>query len=130
MKGSREAGMQAGQLFIMTPDQPLSFDHSAFRDDDSLTAVGFNPIEKVYAYEPDPQATTDALFSPVLGAQANVWTEYMKYPGKVEYMILPRMSALSEVLWSPKSARSWKDFQRRLKSQERRIILWKGNGKN
>jgi hexosaminidase len=43
-----------------------------------------------------------------------LWTEYIKYPSKAEYMIFPRMLALSEVLWSPKERRSWNDFERRL----------------
>jgi hexosaminidase len=43
-----------------------------------------------------------------------MWAEYMEYPSKVEYMLFPRITALSEVLWSPKEKRDWKDFQRRL----------------
>jgi hexosaminidase len=42
----------------------------------------------------------------------------------VEYMIFPRMSALSEILWSPKVKRNWKDFEKRLLTQLRRYDLW------
>jgi hexosaminidase len=63
----------------------------------------------------------------VLGAQGNVWTEYMKNPRKVEYMIFPRLSALSEVLWSPAASRSWSDFEKRLAVQFKRYDLWKVN---
>jgi len=63
----------------------------------------------------------------VLGAQGNVWTEYMKNRRKVEYMIFPRMSALSEVLWSPKEKRNWSDFEKRLPAQFKRYDLWKAN---
>ena len=63
----------------------------------------------------------------VLGAQGNVWTEYMSNPKKVEYMIFPRMSALSEVLWSKKENRDWKDFEKRLMGQFKRYDLWKAN---
>ncbi|HVG11795.1 MAG TPA: beta-N-acetylhexosaminidase [Flavisolibacter sp.] len=124
--------MVAGKapLLIMSPRQPLSFDHAQFKEKDSLADNGFTPIEKVYAYEPAVGALNAGIALPVIGAQANVWTEYLKTPGKVEYMILPRMSALSEVLWSPKASRSWKDFDRRLTSQARRIILWKGSLNN
>jgi hexosaminidase len=63
----------------------------------------------------------------VLGAQGNVWTEYMKTPRKVEYMIFPRLSALSEVLWSPKETRNWSDFEKKLQTQFKRYDFWKAN---
>jgi hexosaminidase len=69
--------------------------------------------------------STKAKF--VNGAQGNVWTEYMAYPSKVEYMIFPRMSALSEVLWSPKEKKDWNDFEKRLQTQFKRYDLWKVN---
>jgi hexosaminidase len=63
----------------------------------------------------------------VLGAQGNVWTEYMSNPEKVEYMIFPRMSALSEVLWSQKEQRNWEGFRVRMNKQTERYKLWKLN---
>ena len=62
-----------------------------------------------------------------MGAQANVWSEYLKYPTKVEYQVFPRMSALSEVLWSSKEKRSWEDFEPRLLQQFKRYDLWKAH---
>jgi len=56
-----------------------------------------------------------------------VWTEYMANPAKVEYMIFPRMSALSEVLWSPKEKRDWEDFKKRLPAMVKRYELWGAN---
>src|SRR5436309_982798 len=96
---------------IMTPGEYVYLDHSQSKNEDSLTIGGYTPIEKVYAYEPVPKGldSTKAMF--VQGAQGNVWTEYMAYPSKVEYMIFPRMSALSEALWSPKENRNWSDFE-------------------
>jgi hexosaminidase len=85
------------------------------------------PLEKTYAYEPIPAALPASQAKFVMGAQGNVWTEYMAYPSKVEYMIFPRMSALSEVLWSPKEKRSWTDFERRLPIQFKRYRLWNAN---
>lgn len=49
-----------------------------------------------------------------MGAQANVWTEYMGSPAKVEYMVFPRMTALSEALWSDPGQKNFDDFKRRL----------------
>jgi hexosaminidase len=84
-------------------------------------------VQKTYSYEPVPKELTAAEAKHVLGAQGNVWTEYMKNTKKVEYMIFPRMSALSEVLWSPKALRSWPDFEKRLQVQFRRYDLWGAN---
>ncbi|MDQ6609093.1 MAG: beta-N-acetylhexosaminidase, partial [Bacteroidota bacterium] len=125
-KGGIEAAQQKHTV-IMTPQKPVYFDHTQTKNEDSLVIGGYNPLEAVYAYEPIPKEVNpdDAKF--ILGAQANVWTEYMAYPSKVEYMVFPRMSALSEVLWSPKEARDWKSFEQRLQTQFKRYDLWKAN---
>jgi len=52
----------------------------------------------------------------IKGAQGNVWTEYMPDFKQVEYMVLPRMLALSEVLWSKKDNKDWQSFQKRLQA--------------
>jgi hexosaminidase len=103
------------------------FDHTQTKAEDSVTIGGYNSIEAVYAYEPIPKKLSKDKAKYVLGAQANVWTEYMKYPSKVEYMIFPRMSALSEVLWTPKEKKNWKDFEQRQKVQVKRYQLWNAN---
>jgi|CXWL01.1.fsa_nt_gi hexosaminidase len=112
---------------IMTPGNPVYFDHTQSQNEDSVTIGGYNPIEKVYAYEPIPKELNAEQAKHVLGAQANMWTEYMKNTRKVEYMLFPRLSALSEVLWSPKEKRNWDGFQKRLMVQFKRYDLWKVN---
>ncbi len=112
---------------VMTPGSPVYFDHSQTENEDSVTIGGYNPVEKVYAYEPIPKELNAEQSKHVLGAQGNVWTEYMGNIAKVEYMIFPRMSTLSEVLWSPKEQRNWEDFQKRLLVQFKRYDLWKTN---
>lgn len=112
-KGGIEAARQKHQV-IMTPGNPVYFDHTQSRNEDSVTIGGYNSIEAVYNYEPIPKELSTEEGKYVLGAQANMWTEYMEYSSKVEYMMFPRMTALSEVLWSPKEKRDWKDFERRL----------------
>jgi len=125
-KGGIAAAKQKHYV-IMTPQKPVYFDHTQTRKEDSITIGGFNPVEAVYAYEPVPAALIAEEGKYVLGAQANVWTEYIKYPSKVEYMVFPRMSALSEVLWTPKEKKNWKDFEKRLQTQFKRYDLWKAN---
>jgi len=112
-----EGGIQAAQQdhdVIMTPGSNCYFDHTQTKNEDSVTIGGYLPIETVYSYEPVPAVLNEAQAKHVLGAQGNVWTEYMGNTRKVEYMVFPRLMALSEVLWSPKDKRDWKDFERRV----------------
>ncbi|MEP7278740.1 MAG: beta-N-acetylhexosaminidase [Bacteroidota bacterium] len=109
---------------IMTPGSYVYLDHSQSKKDDSLTIGGFLPLENVYKYEPIPAALDENQAKHVLGAQGNVWTEYMTNDKKVEYMIFPRLSALSEVLWSPASSKDFVDFETRMKTQYKRYDLW------
>ncbi len=112
---------------IMTPGNPVYFDHTQTDKEDSVTIGGYNPIEKVYAYEPVPKELNGEQAKHVLGAQANMWTEYMKNTRKVEYMLFPRLAALSEVLWSPKETKNWTDFEKRLSVQFKRYDMWRTN---
>jgi hexosaminidase len=125
-KGGIEAAREKHNV-IMTPGNPVYFDHTQSENEDSVTIGGFNPIEKVYAYEPIPKELSAIEAKYILGAQANMWAEYMKNTKKVEYMLFPRIAALSEILWSPKDKREWKNFEKRLLYQFKRYDLWKVN---
>lgn len=88
-----------GHEVIMVPGKPLYFDFYQSTERDSLAIGGYNPLDSVYLFEPIPvQIAAKGLSNQVLGAQANVWAEYIAYPSKVEYMIFPRMTALIEGL--------------------------------
>ena len=125
-KGGIEAAKQKHEV-IMTPLDNVYLNLSQAENEDSLVFGGYLPLEKIYSYEPVPKALDDEKASYVLGAQGNVWTEYMNNTGIVEYMLFPRLSALSEVLWSPKEIRSWSDFEKKLLVQFKRYNLWKAN---
>ena len=112
---------------IMTPGNPVYFDHSQSRNEDSVTIGGYNSVQAVYAYDPVPKELTAEEANYVRGAQANVWTEYIPNTSKVEYMIFPRMAALSEVLWTAKERKNKEDFERRLLLQFKRYDMWKAN---
>jgi hexosaminidase len=111
-------GIQAakeGHNVIMTPTSHCYFDYYQGHPDDEPEAIGgFLPLEKVYAFEPTPEELNPAEQKYILGAQANIWTEYIPTPAQAEYMALPRMSALAEVVWSPKHTRNLTDLYRRL----------------
>jgi hexosaminidase len=113
---------RAGHDVIMTPQQYTYFDHyQASRDSEPLAIGGFLPLDSVYLYEPVPGDLEPQYAKHVLGAQAQVWTEYLEGPKQVEYMAYPRAGALAEVLWTPPSRRDLSDFKKRLVEEERRL---------
>lgn len=103
---------------VMTPGSPCYFDHyQAGPEGEPVAIGGMNTLKKVYDYEPIPAELDEASSKFVLGAQANVWTEYITTTAQLEYMVLPRMLALSEVLWTPKQNKNWIEFNERVKYQ-------------
>jgi len=121
--GGIEAAKQ-GHPVIMTPGNPVYFDHTQAIAEDSVTIGGYNPIEKVYAYNPLPQEIPASNAHLVLGAQANVWTEYMKNEDKIAYMVFPRIAALSEVLWTPQDKKNWTVFEKKIGPLLKRYEQW------
>jgi hexosaminidase len=115
--GGIEAAKQ-GHDVIMTPTSHVYFDYYQGNPDDEPLAIGgYTPLQEVYEFEPVPSELSPDEAQHILGAQGNVWTEYMKTTDYVEYMVFPRAIALSEVVWSPKKARDWDAFVRRLQPQ-------------
>ena len=115
------AAAKSGHDVVMSPTTHCYFDYYQGLFDEPRAIGGFLPIEKVYAYEPVPSELTTEEARHILGAQANLWTEYLSEPAQVEYMLLPRLLAISEVVWSEKSQRSFADFSRRLVLQYDRL---------
>lgn len=122
MKGGIEAATH-GHDVVMTPTSHCYFDYyqSENREGEPIAIGGFLPLEKVYSFEPMPPELPDDRRDHILGGQGNVWTEYMKTPEKVEYMALPRMCAMAEVLWSPGRNRHYDHFLKRLEKHFRRL---------
>ncbi len=114
---------------VMTPGSPCYFDHyqHADKQKEPVAIGGLNTLESVYSYEPIPSTLNEEEKKYVLGAQGNVWTEYINTFAQVEYMALPRMSALAEVLWSPAENRYYPHFVGRLRSQIKMLDHWKAN---
>jgi len=115
--GGIEAARQ-GHDVIMTPNSHMYFDYyQADPETEPLAIGGLVTLEDVYSFEPVPDSLSWSEGRHILGAQANVWTEYMTTTDYVEYMVYPRLLALSEVVWSPKDIRDWDSFVSRLPSQ-------------
>ena len=116
-EGGTEAA-RSGHDAVMCPGGHCYFDH--YQGDpahEPLAIGGFTTVQKVYGYEPVPEALTPVEAKHIIGAQGNVWTEYILTPEHVEYMALPRMAALAEVLWTPKERRDEGAFIRRLEQE-------------
>jgi hexosaminidase len=78
-------------------------------------------LSKVYSFEPLPAKLAPQYQSHILGAQENLWTEYVPNFKHAQYMAFPRVCALAEVTWSPKASRNWNDFTRRLQTHFQRF---------
>ncbi len=90
-----------GHNVILTPGSHAYFDHYQSNNSEEPLAIGgFLPLKKVYRFNPIPKELNNEEAKYVLGAQGNVWTEYMKTENQVEYMVYPRILAMSEVVWS------------------------------
>ncbi|MCO6486199.1 MAG: beta-N-acetylhexosaminidase [Saprospiraceae bacterium] len=113
---------KSGHAVVMTPGSHCYFDH--YQGDPAFEPVaigGHTPLLKVYDYEPVPHGLTTEEERFILGAQGNVWTEYMTDESHVEYMVLPRMIALAEVLWSPPTTRDADRFLKHLEGELTRL---------
>ena len=111
--GGIEAAKQQHNV-IMTPNSYLYFDYyqSTDTEHDPLAIGGYLPLERVYSFEPT-DGIPEEYRKYVIGAQANLWTEYIPTFSQVEYMIMPRMDALADVQWS-NAPKDYKAFLSRL----------------
>jgi hexosaminidase len=99
---------------IMTPNATCYLDHYQSKDKNEPLAIGgYTPLEEIYNYEPIPEELDSESSKYIIGAQGNVWTEYMSTSEYVEYMVFPRIFALSEVVWS-KNKSNFEEFTSRV----------------
>lgn len=116
MSGGWKAS-NAGHDVVMTPEEYAYFNiYQGDQDMEPLAFGGYVPLKKVYDFDPVIDSMRMAQKEHILGAQANLWSEYITTDSASEYMIFPRLVALSEVLWSPKETLDWKSFSNRLKT--------------
>lgn len=113
-------GLEAAAMkhpVVMSPGKPLYFDH--YQSDPGLEPLaigGLNSLEAVYSYHPLPAGIPQESKSYIMGAQANLWTEYIQNASHLEYMAFPRALALAEACWSGKERKNYSDFLNRLES--------------
>lgn len=123
------AAAKLGHQVIMVPTTHAYFDYYQSKDIDNepFGIGGYLPLDTVYNLEPVPAELSATEKTYIIGAQANIWTEFIATPEHLEYMVLPRMAALSEVQWMQPENKNYDDFLVRL---PRLIELYKQNGYN
>lgn len=121
MNGAIEAAKQNHDV-IMTPTSHSYFDYYQSENEDEPLAIGgFLPLEKVYNFNPIPNELTPEEAKHVLGAQGNIWTEYMPTEKHVEYMLFPRVLAMSEIGWTQPDLKDYADFSNRVEQFHKRL---------
>jgi len=120
------AAANAGHDVVMASNGYLYLDYYQEKQDapnfrEPWTIGGYIPLEKTYSFEPIPDKIAPDKAKHVLGAQGQLWAEYITSPKRLEYMAWPRLAALSEVVWSQKEAKDFKGFESRLKTHLRRL---------
>lgn len=107
---------------IMTPNNFCYLDHyQAEAKTQPIAIGGFTDVAESYSYEPTPAELSADEAKHILGVQGNVWTEYMKTPAYVQYMVWPRATALAEVGWTTKEGKNFEDFSKRLDIHKKRL---------
>ena len=113
-----EGGIAAAKqkhFVVMSPGSHCYFDHyQGEPKNEPIAFGGYTNVEKVYSFNPIPKELSTEESKYILGAQANVWTEYINTPEHVEYMVFPRIAALSEVVWGTSNSKEYKKFEKRL----------------
>lgn len=122
------AAAKAGHDVVMAPNSYFYLDYYQSKAPTEPLAIGgFLPLDRVYSYDPIPAEFTAEQASHVIGAQAQLWTEYIKDGAKVDYMLYPRLCAVSEVCWSDTKSKNFAGFVNRLTDHSKRLDQLKVN---
>lgn len=114
--GPGEQGAKLGHDVIMTPTTHCYFDYHQDKNEENEPEGmhGLVTVKKVYELDPAPKTMPESSRKHILGTQANLWTEYIAYPNRAEYAVLPRMAALCEVQWTPADLKDFDSFRARV----------------
>jgi hexosaminidase len=116
------AAASAGHDVVMTPTSNCYFDYYQGLTGEPGAIGNYLPLDRVYSYEPVPPGLTPDRARHILGAQGNVWTEYIPDARQAEYMTFPRACAMSEVVWSAPGRKDFRDFSARMAGQYERLV--------
>jgi hexosaminidase len=109
------AATRQGHDVVMTPGAYCYLnDYQGKQATEPPAGGGVLPLHRVYSFEPIPPELSADEAKYILGGQGCLWSEYIPSPEHAEYMLLPRLAAIAEVLWSPRESREWSGFIERL----------------
>jgi hexosaminidase len=113
-RGEGDAALVAarkGHRFVMTPAKILYLiRYQGPQWFEPLTYFGNNTLKDVYDYEPVQADWEEGVDTLLMGIQGSLWTEFCQTPEDVEYLLFPRLAAVAERSWSPKSSSNWEAF--------------------
>jgi hexosaminidase len=125
------AAAQAGQYAVMTPSDNCYLNYcetgsgTTIPSTEPFFIVGPTPsflsVSNVYSFEPIPSGLTGPSTNYILGAQCNLWGEYVPSPENVEFKLFPRLCAMAELTWTPAASKNYTDFSNRLVTQKQRL---------
>lgn len=109
-------GAKLGHDVIMTPNTPMYFDHYQTKStwNEPMAFGGCATLKMVYDFEPVAVDLPADKQHHIIGAQANLWTEYVTCEPQIDYQVLPRMAALAELQWLQPDQKDYNDFKARL----------------
>lgn len=120
-----EGGIEAarhGNFAIMTPTSHCYFDYYQADPETEPDAICcYIPIEKVYTFDPVPSELSAEEAKFIKGGQCNLWAEFIYTPEHAQYMLLPRLCALAECVWTPVERKEWSSFEQKLAGQKNRL---------
>ncbi len=113
-----EAGIESANkghdVIMCSTKAACYFDHKHLDDEDELGWLGVCTVKDAWSFNPLPEGITKDAKKHILGLQGNIWTEKIESPKTLEYMVFPRLTALSETMWCGTENRDWNEFQKRL----------------
>lgn len=119
-----EGGIEAashGHDVVICPNAEVYLDHYQSNYNEPLAIAGHTTMEDIYHWSPMPDSLDSKFQHHILGAQGNLWTEYMPISDQVEYMAYPRLCALAEMLWTQDSIQNYDSFTHRMNQQYKRL---------
>ena len=115
------AAANSGHNVVMTPNEIVYLDHYQAKENEPLAIGGLTTMNEIYSWPVMPEGITDESKSRILGAQCNMWTEYVPTNEHLEYMLYPRLVALAEKVWTLPGNQNYTGFLQRMNSHYQRL---------
>lgn len=112
--GGAVEGASDGHDVVMSPTSHCYLDYLQSKHGEPRSIGGLVTLKKTYDFEPVPAKLKPEFNNHILGAQGNVWTEYIAAPSHMQYMAFPRGAAIAEDTWTPAKLKNYDEFQTRL----------------